>query len=67
MFGDKTFNDFLPTAQWAEVQNGVFIAPASGVKIVFPKDDTRLHAFPITAQPGSINYCANCGAPLPMW
>lgn len=66
-YGRKNFIWYAGEQTGVEYQNGVFIAPASGVKIVFPEDDTRLHAFPITAQSGTTNYCANCGAPLPMW
>jgi len=51
----------------AEYQNDVFIAPASGVKIVWPEDDQKLHAYPITYSPGAINYCQICGTPMPQW
>lgn len=65
--GRKNFIWYAGQQTGAEYLNGVFVAPTSGVKIVLPEDDAKLHAFPITAQPGLINYCANCGKPLPMW
>jgi hypothetical protein len=51
----------------AEYQNGAFIAPTSGIKIVWVENDFRLHAFPIRNDPNSVNYCSSCGKPLPMW
>ncbi len=66
-YGRKNFIWYAGEKTGAEYQNGVFIAPTSGIKIVLLEDDTKLHAFPITAQSGSVNYCANCGAALPMW
>ena len=51
----------------AEYHNGVFVAPTNGVKIVLPEDETKLHAFPILANPGTVNYCVSCRKPLPMW
>jgi hypothetical protein len=50
-----------------EYQDGVFSAPTNGVKIVLSHDETRIHAFPIASQPNLINYCQNCGTPIPMW
>ena len=65
--GRKNFIWYAGETTGAEYRNGIYIAPTNGVKIVLPEDSTRLHAFPILAQPNVINYCLNCGAPLPMW
>jgi hypothetical protein len=65
--GRKNFVWFAGQRTGAEYQNGVFIAPASGVKIVLPEDYTKLHAFPITTSPGSISNCVSCGKILPLW
>lgn len=50
-----------------EYRDGVFVAPTNGVKIVLFHDESLIHAFPIVAQPNLINYCQNCGTPLPTW
>ena len=50
-----------------EYRNGVFFAPANGIKIVLSHNSAKIHAFPITDMPGTVNYCANCGKSLPMW
>lgn len=50
-----------------EYRNGVFVAPTNGVKIVLSQDYSKIHAFPIVDNPCTVNYCANCGKPLPMW
>jgi hypothetical protein len=63
----KSFTWYAGQRTGAEYQNGVFVAPTSGVKIVLPENDSKLHAFPIAASPNSISYCAYCGKPLPMW
>ncbi len=66
-YGRKNFIWYAGENTGAEYRNGIYVAPTSGVKIVLPETSTRLHAFPIAAQPNLINYCRNCGAPLPMW
>ena len=65
--GRKNFIWYAGKYTGMEYQSGIYVAPTNGVKIVLPEDATKLHAFPIQAQPGSINYCQKCGAPLPMW
>ncbi len=65
--GRKNFIWYAGERTGAEYRNGMFIVPTSGIKIVLPEDDTKLHAFPIISNPGLINYCLNCGLPLPMW
>jgi hypothetical protein len=66
-YGRKNIIWFAGEHTGAEFRNEVFIAPTNGVKIVLPEDDTKIHAFPLKASPGSINYCDSCGKPLPMW
>lgn len=63
----KNFIWFAGRRTGAEYRNGIFIAPTSGVKVVLPEDDTKLHAFPITASPPSTVNCVSCGKPLPLW
>lgn len=65
--GRKNFIWYAGKYTGAEYRNGIYVAPTSGVKIVLPEDSTRLHAFPLLAQPRSINHCLNCGSPLPMY
>ena len=65
--GRKNFHWYAGEQTGVEYRNGGYNAPTNGVVIVFPEDDTKLHAYPIQGQSGVINYCANCGAPLPMW
>jgi hypothetical protein len=50
-----------------EIRSGVFTAPAQGVKVVLPEDDSRLHAFPITGNSGTIVHCQYCRKPIPLW
>jgi hypothetical protein len=66
-YGRKNFIWYAGENTGAEYQNGIYVAPTSGVKIVLPENSARLHAFPLLAQPSLINYCQNCGVPLPMW
>lgn len=66
-YGRKNFIWYAGETTGAKYRNGIYVAPTNGIKIVLPEDSTRLHAFPILAQPNVINYCLNCGAPLPMW
>lgn len=65
-FGRKNFIWYAGEITGAEYRNGIYVAPTNGVKIVLPENATRLHAYPILAQPKIINHCLNCGAPLPM-
>jgi hypothetical protein len=48
-------------------ENGNYVAPTDGVKLVFPENDTRLHAFSISASPGQVVYCATCGRSIPLF
>ena len=66
-YGRKNYIWYAGEITGAEYRNGIYVAPTNGVKVVLPEDATRLHAFPILAQPNVVNYCLNCGAPLPMW
>lgn len=50
-----------------EYIDGNYIAPVSGVKIVFPENDQRIHAFPVAGISGLIYICENCGKQLPQW
>lgn len=65
--GRKNYIWYAGETTGAEYRNGIYVAPTNGIKIVLPEDSTRLHAFPILAQANVINYCLNCGAPIPMW
>lgn len=47
--------------------NGEYIMPANGVKIVFPEDEQKIHAYPVTSSSGTIHSCAFCGIDLPQW
>jgi len=51
----------------AEYQNGVYVAPTDGVKLVLCEDDSRMHAFPIGASPGRTDYCPVCGQSICLW
>lgn len=44
-----------------------YIAPVSGIKIVHPEDEQRIHAFPVKGISGLIYNCTICGKPLPQW
>ncbi len=48
-------------------ENGNYLAPADGVKIVLSEDPLRIHHYAIAGNPNSIQYCINCGKPLPQW
>ena len=50
-----------------EYLDGNYIAPVSGVKIVYPEDDQYIHAFPIAGVSGTIYNCSICGKALPQW
>ena len=65
--GRKNFIWYAGKYTGVEYRNGIYIAPTNGVRIVLPEAATKIHAYPIQAQPGSINYCLKCGVPLPMW
>ena len=56
-----------PTQKGLKYVDGNYIAPVSGVKVVYPEDHQQIHAFPITSISGLIYNCAICGKPLPQW
>ncbi len=43
--------------------SGAFVIPASGVKIVFHDDDTKIHPFPFN--PPQVKVCKSCGTLIP--
>lgn len=47
--------------------DGEYLMPASGIKVVFPEDENKIHAYPVTSSPGTIHTCAICGKDLPQW
>lgn len=51
----------------AEYRRGVLVAATSGIKIVWVESEAWIHAYPIQATPGLIQYCHTCGKALPMW
>lgn len=65
--GRKNLWWFAGSQTGAEYRNGVYFAPTDGVKIVWPENDTKLHAYPIVSSPGSTVTCASCGKSLPLW
>ncbi len=65
--GRKNLIWFAGRRTGAEYQDGVFAAPADGVKVVWAESDTKLHAFPIAASPPSTVTGASCGRELPLW
>lgn len=46
-------------------QNGSFVAPADGIKVVLPESDPMIHAFPIASSPLRSVVCDTCGRPIP--
>jgi hypothetical protein len=43
--------------------SGSFVVPASGIKIVFHDDDTKIHSYPFN--PPEVKNCKNCSALIP--
>jgi hypothetical protein len=43
--------------------SGAFTVPASGVKLVFHEDDTKIHSYPFN--PPEVKHCKECGALIP--
>jgi hypothetical protein len=50
-----------------EYEDGNFIAPVSGIKIVLTENDQAIHAFPVRGYSGLIYLRQICGKPLPQW
>ena len=50
-----------------EFIGGNYIAPVSGIKIVYLEDGERIHAFPISGISGLIYNCDACGKLIPQW
>ncbi|MCI0558924.1 MAG: hypothetical protein MN733_10545 [Nitrososphaera sp.] len=65
--GRKNLIWFAGSQNGVEYRNGAFSAPTAGVKVVWPEDDNKLHAYPIAASPLRIEVCASCGKQIPMF
>ena len=66
-YGRKNWLWYAGRRTGALFVDGEYSMPASGIKIVFPEDDTKIHAYPVTSSPGTIHSCTICGRDLPLW
>lgn len=48
-------------------EDGKFVAPTTGVKIVLLQNTKYIHAFPIQGYSGTVVSCQNCGRDIPQW
>lgn len=48
-------------------ESGSYIAPTDGVKLVFPENDQKLHAFSISSSTNKVVLCSVCGRPIPLF
>ena len=60
----KQFIWFADTAPGITYRDGGFHASANAVRVVWPEDDEKIHAYPVdlSTPPKS---CSGCGGPLP--
>lgn len=65
--GRKNVIWFAGSQTGIEYRNGAFFAPSDGVKIVWPENDSKLHAFPIASSPLQSAVCASCGKLVPLY
>jgi hypothetical protein len=63
--GHKNLIWFAGSQTGIEYRKGAFFAPSDGVKVVWPENDDKLHAFPIASSPLQSVVCTLCGRPIP--
>jgi hypothetical protein len=56
---------FAGSQNGVEYRDGAFSAPTDAVKVVWPENEERIHAFPIVSSTLEGIRCASCGKPIP--